>query len=115
MKEHLKNGNALLAVSVIGLLSLAGIVYTGNSFQERWIENGCDKHWCHQDTNWLTIGAVVAAFIAWLIVLALGGYDILTSKNSKVWKIIWILGIVFLCFAGALLYCLVGRKNRKSG
>jgi len=111
MNKHLKNGDALLAVSIIGLIALACTAYFSNDFHEKYIRDGCDRHWCGQERNWAGLGFGLVAIIAELAMLVLGEYDILASKNSKVWKTAQGAWIFVLPFAGTITYCLVGRKS----
>jgi|GEM_PF-6580367 len=105
MKERLKNGNALLAVSIIGLLALAVLLYTGNEFARQ----SQNARMATADYSILALAVVVG--VAWLATLIIGEYDVLASKNKTEWKVVWGLAILVLSFAGAVLYCLFGRKS----
>ena len=108
MNEHLKNGNTLLAVSIAGLLALVVLLYIGNDFASQ----NRNARMATADYSILALAIFVGA--AWLTTVVLGEYDVLASKNNKVWKATWGAWIVALPFAGAITYRLVGRKNRKS-
>ena len=108
MREHLKNGNALLAVSIIGMLALVVLLYMGNGFASQ----NRNAHRATADYSILGLAIIVGA--AWIATLVLGEYDVLASKNNQVWKAAWGAWIVALPFAGAITYRLIGRKNRKS-
>ena len=108
MKEHLKNENALLAISVFGLLALAAVIYMGNDFARQ------NKNSPMATADYSILALAIVACVAELVVFVIGEYDVLTSKNNAVWKAIWGLAILVLSFAGAILYCLIGKKGRKS-
>ena len=108
MIEHLKNGNALLAVSIVGMLAMVALLCMGNDFASQ----NRNAHRATADYSILALAIIVGA--AWLATLALGEYEVLASKNNKVWKVAWGAWIIALPFAGAITYCLVGRKSRKN-
>ncbi len=108
MKEHLKNGNALLALSVFGLLALAAVLYMGNEFAKQ------NKNSPMATADYSILALAIVVGVAWLATLILGEYDVLASKNNAAWKIAWGLAILVLSFAGAILYCLIGKEGRKS-
>jgi uncharacterized membrane protein HdeD (DUF308 family) len=49
-------------------------------------------------------------FAAWIVSLA----EILSSKNSDNWKLMWAMVALALGIAGTLLYLYYGRKQRKA-
>ena len=108
MNEHLKDGNVLLAVSIVGLIALLILLYMGNDFASQ----NRNAHRATADYSILALAIFVG--IAWLVALVLGEYEVFTSKSGTVWKAAWGGAILIFSFAGALLYCLMGRKYRKS-
>jgi len=57
----------------------------------------------------------ICLFLLWLFgMISIFGslYDILTSKNSGIWKAAWALAILILNVFAVIAYLLIGRRSR---
>ena len=113
MMTHVRNGNALLAFSVVGLAAMLFIVMTvlapDISGQE---PEGEDYEAMRAEATPKLQIAFAVMFIAWIGNLGLALYDIgMTSGNSDIWKGSWMMVNLF-CFVGGITYCLVGQRSR---
>ena len=113
MMKQVKNGNALLAVSVVGLVAMLFIVMTALAPDMSGQEPGSQGYEdMRADATPKLQIAFAVMFIAWIGNLGLALYDIgMTSGNSDLWKGGWMLVNLF-CFVGGIIYCLVGRRSR---